>query len=70
MPHSWRSEIQYTENGMWVGNAFRFATEDEAQTYASMMAIRHPMIYGIRVQESQLPANYRLDNEGRLLPIE
>ena len=58
---SWAPEA-ITDSGQWAGNRLRFATKEEAETYAAEL----PLVRNTRVVESSDPVNYRWEN-GRLV---
>ncbi len=58
---SWAPQAT-TDSGQWVGNALRFATKEEAETYLAELAL----VRSTRVVESSDPVNYRWEN-GRLV---
>jgi hypothetical protein len=57
---SWAPEAM-TDSGNWVGNALRFATREEVESYLTSLSGRMT-----RVVECSEAVNYRWDN-GRLL---
>jgi hypothetical protein len=62
---SFKSEVIADSSGKWVGNALRFATEEEANAYVTDLSWRWLAVRQTRVVESDEPVNHKLD-EGRL----
>jgi hypothetical protein len=58
---SWAPQA-ITDSGQWAGNALRFATKEEAETYVAKMVF----LGSTRVVESSDPVNYRWE-DGRVV---
>ena len=69
MSNSFKGEVIADNSGKWVGNALRFATHEEANSYVTDLSWRWTSVRKTRVVESDEPVNYRLD-EGRLISLE
>ena len=54
--------------GEWAGNGLRFATHEEADTHAYLLANRWTLVDDWRADESSDPVNYALV-DGRLVPV-
>lgn len=54
--------------GEWAGNGLRFATKEEAETSAYLLANRWTLVESFRVDESDDPVNYTLVN-GRAVAV-
>lgn len=62
---SWKGEVIANGSGEWVGNAFRFATQAEAQKYIFGLRNRWSAVRQVRVVPSEDPPNYRwVDGKG------
>jgi hypothetical protein len=59
---SFKPEVIADSSGTWAGNALRFATKAEAETYVSDLAMRWTLVTETRVIESEDPVNYRIVN--------
>jgi hypothetical protein len=57
---SFACEVIADSSGKWAGNALRFATEAEAQTYVNDLARRWTLVREARVVESDDPVNYKI----------
>ncbi len=55
---SWKAEVIADGSGKWVGNATRFATEQEAERYVDDLSLRWTSVLERRVVESDEPVNY------------
>jgi hypothetical protein len=65
---SFKPEVIADASGKWAGNALRFATREEAETYVADLARRWVLVTDTRVIESDEPVNYAIvDNELRSL---
>ncbi len=64
---SFGAEVIADNSGEWVGNALRFATNDEAVAYAKNLFTRWTAVREYRVVPSPDPVNYRW--EGRLVTV-
>lgn len=60
---SYKPEVQTEAGGKFSGNALRFETEQEAQTYVSDLMMRWTMVRDTRVIVVDDPVNYRWDAE-------
>lgn len=57
---SWKPEVQTAGDGeAWTGNALRFATKEEAESYAFDLSMRWTAVKNTRAVESSDPVNYR-----------
>jgi hypothetical protein len=63
---SWKPEVD-TGDGVWTGNALRFATEEEAKAYVADLYSRWMSVRATRAVKCDLPVNYKWD--GRLVHI-
>ena len=54
--------------GEWAGNGLRFATREEAETSAYLLAQRWTLVDDWRADESDDPVNYALV-DGRPVPV-
>lgn len=54
--------------GEWAGNGLRFATREEAETSAYLLAQRWTLVDDWRADESDDPVNYVLV-DGRPVPV-
>jgi hypothetical protein len=52
---SWKAEVIADNSGKFVGNALRFATENEAKGYAADLFSRWTSVRETRVVESEDP---------------
>ena len=66
---SYKAEVIADGSGKWAGNALRFATEDEAKTYATDLYRRWTLVLDTRVVESDEPVNYEIV-DGELRRVE
>jgi hypothetical protein len=67
---SWKPEVIADSSGKWVGNALRFATKDEADTYNDDLFLRWTAVREKRSVESEEPVNYRWDfTTNKAVPI-
>lgn len=66
---SYKVEIQVSGETTWTGNALRFATKQEAETYAKDLARRWFLVKEWRIAESNEVVNYCLNNDGSLEPV-
>ncbi len=57
---SYKPEVIADDTGTWSGNALRFATEKEAQTYVADLAMRWTLVRDTRVVRSDEPVNYAI----------
>lgn len=55
---SWKPEILDADGQTWVGNALRFATQEECKAYSSDLASRWSGAHTPRAVESDSPINY------------
>jgi len=61
---SWKPEVIADSSGKWVGNAVAFATKEEAERWASDLAMRWTLVREWRAVESDEPVNYAIiDNK-------
>jgi hypothetical protein len=60
MNKSWMCEVIADRSGKWCGNALRFATKAEAETYASDLKLRWSAVIESRVIESDELVNYAI----------
>jgi hypothetical protein len=58
MSKSWKPEVIADSTGKWVGNALRFATEQEALDNVRDLEMRWYAVRDTRVVESDDPVNY------------
>lgn len=56
---SWKPEVIADSSGKWVGNALRFATEQEALDNVNALASRWMLVREVRVVECDDPVNYQ-----------
>ena len=63
---SWKPEVD-TGDGIWVGNALRFATKEECDGYLSDLFSRWTTVRSIRAREDTLPVTYRWDGKLRYI---
>lgn len=59
---SYAAEVIADDSGTWAGNALRFATEAEAERYASDLYGRWMLVREKRVVTSEDPVNYQFTN--------
>jgi hypothetical protein len=59
---SWRPEVQTDFTDKWYGNAVRFATKEEAESWTLDRALRWTAVLDTRVVECTDPVNYRWVN--------
>lgn len=64
MTVSYKPEVQADDTGTWTGNALRFATKEEAETYVSDLQARWMLVRATRVVQSEDPVNYRWTDHG------
>ena len=55
---SWKAEVIADNSGVFVGNALRFATREEAEAYVFDLAMRWTLVRETRVVESSNPVNH------------
>ena len=67
---SWKNEVIADSSGVWVTNALRFATEDEAKRYGQNLFMRWTLVREFRAVECDDPVNYTCDEHGSAKPIE
>jgi hypothetical protein len=66
---SWKPEVQTAGDGeAWTGNALRFATEAEANSYVVDLACRWTAVADVRVVECKDPVNYEI-RDGRAVAL-
>jgi hypothetical protein len=65
---SYKPEVQVVGESTWDGNSLRFATFQEADTYAADLAMRWTAVKDIRVTESTDPVNYAIIDK-KVVPI-
>lgn len=65
---SYRIEVIADSSDKWVGNALRFATEEEADLYVLDLAWRWTAVRKSRVVQSDEAVNYAWQ-DGALLPV-
>jgi len=68
-PKSWKAEVVTGPDGVFNGNAVRFATAKEAEEYVADLAFRWILVRGTRVVPSDDPVNYRW-NGSDIEPVE
>lgn len=68
-PKSWAAEVIADASGTWCGNALRFATKDEAESYVADLYSRWLMVQRTRVVESEDEVNYRWSNDTGLQAV-
>ena len=57
---SWKPEVQVAgEDDKWLGNALRFATQQEAEDNARNLMSRWMLVTATRATESEDPVNYK-----------
>ena len=66
---SWKAEVIADSSGKFCGNALRFATREEAETYVLDLSMRWTLVRETRVIESDDPVNYKIE-DGRLVCLE
>jgi hypothetical protein len=66
---SYKPEVIADSSGKWVGNALRFATQEEAEANVRDLADRWYAVRETRVVISPDPVNYRYIN-GKLASVE
>lgn len=59
---SWKPEVVADSTGKWIGNALRFATEEEALANVRDLAARWTSVRETRVVECGDPVNYTFVN--------
>jgi hypothetical protein len=59
---SYKPEVIADNSGTWAGNTLRFATEEEAKTYAYDLALRWTAVRDTRVIESEEPVTAKIEN--------
>ena len=57
---SYEPQVIADNSGTFVGNALRFATRDEAETYVKDLSYRWTLVRSTRVIESADPVNYAI----------
>lgn len=67
--HSWKPEVIADSSGQWTGNGLRFATAEEALSYAEDLMMRWLAVREIRTTLCEDPVNYRWIN-GKLERVE
>lgn len=62
---SWKPEVQVSGEGdKWLGNALRFATQQEAEDNARNLMGRWMLVTATRATQSDDPVNYKwVDNQ-------
>jgi hypothetical protein len=61
---SYKPEVQADSSGTWAGNALRFATKEESDTYVTDLAIRWTLVRDTRSIEVNDPITARIvDNK-------
>jgi len=55
---SWKPEVIADRSGKWESNALRFASRNEAESYAYDLFMRWTAVKEWRVVESEDPVNY------------
>lgn len=66
---SWKPEVKADSSGKWVGNALRFATNEEAEAYVANLMYRWTAVRETCVVESEDPVNY-VWKDGRAEPLD
>jgi hypothetical protein len=66
---SWKPEVIADSSGQWVGNALRFTTKVEAETYVADLAMRWRLVRSTRVVQSTDPVTHCFDGR-RLRNVE
>lgn len=61
MAKSFAAEVIADAGGQWAGNALRFASRQEAESWVADLALRWILVRGTRVVESNDPVNYKWD---------
>jgi hypothetical protein len=61
---SYKPEVIADASGKWSGNALRFATREEAESYVFDLSMRWTLVSDTRVIESDDPINYRWTEKG------
>jgi hypothetical protein len=56
-PKPWRAEVTVTDDAKWYSNALRFATKEEALSYASDLSGRWMQVTRWRAVDETVPAN-------------
>lgn len=69
LPKSWKAEVVTGPDGVFNGNAVRFATAKEAEEYVADLAFRWILVRGTRVLPSDDPVNYRWNGQD-IEPVE
>jgi hypothetical protein len=64
---SYKPEVIADSSGTWSGNALRFATRDEAETYVRDLAAAWTLVIDTRVVESDDPVSAKIN--GRTLEL-
>lgn len=57
---SYEPQVIADSSGKFVGNALRFATEQEAEVYVRDLSVRWTLVRETRVIESPDPVNYKI----------
>jgi hypothetical protein len=66
---SWEPQVIADDSGEFVGNALRFASQLEAETYVSDLRRRWILVRETRVVESPDPVNHQI-KDGVLSAVE
>lgn len=67
---SWKVEVQVNGRSEWCGNAMRYTTEPLARREAQALMNRWLLVTEWRVVESDEPANYGMDENGMVTPVD
>lgn len=70
MATSFKPTVSTDATGKFYDNALRFATKEEAERSARDLMNRWMLVRDCRAEESDDPVNYRLDDEGHLIPVD
>lgn len=65
---SWAAKVQTDRTGNWYGNGLRFATQQEARTYASELEVRWTAVHSWMVEASADPVN-SVWRDGKAVPV-
>ena len=69
MSKSWKPEVQTFGDPKYYDNALRFATKEEAETYARNLSRRWMLVENWRAVESDDPVNF-ITEDGVLSAVE
>lgn len=70
MPQSYKAEVIADNSGTWAGNALRFATQAEAESYVQNLSLRWSAVRETRVVPSDDPVTDIWDPDRGAINIE